>query len=182
MLLLLAIFIVPVVASYLAYYVWQPQGGVRNYGELIKPAPLAETIALARPDGAVLALKELRGKWVLLQVDGAACDTACERKLYAMRQVRLLQGRDQDRVLRLWVVADDQPLNDALLKQKFEGTLAARDPGGALIGKLPAKTNARGHIYVIDPLGNLMMRYDANPDLKRMSKDIGTLLKASGIG
>jgi hypothetical protein len=181
-LLVIAIFAVPIVASYLAYYVWQPKGGVTNYGELLKPVALPEDLALPGLDGKPVALKSLRGKWVLLQVDSGACDAACEKKLYALRQVRLIQGREQDRVLRLWIISDAAPPRDGLLNGRYDGTLVLRDSAGTLISKLPVKTDVRDHIYIVDPHGNAMMRYDRDPDLRRMSKDLEKLLKASWIG
>ena len=181
LILVVAIFVLPIIASYLAYYVWQPQGAVGNYGELIAPVTLSETIALTRLGGGDTKLKELRGKWILVQVDAGACDATCEQKLYAMRQARLMQGREQDRVVRLWLVTDHVAPNPQV-KQKTDDMLLLKDASGALIAKFPAPVNAKQHIYFIDPLGNLMMRWPANPDIKRMHKDIQRLLKYSQIG
>ena len=181
LILVVAIFLLPIMASYFAYYVWNPQGAVGNYGELISPVTLSETITLAKLEGGETTLKELRGKWILVQVDAGACDAACEQKLYAMRQVRLMQGREQDRVVRLWLVTDNVAPNP-LVKQKIDNMLLLKDASGALIAKLPAPINAKQHIYFIDPLGNLMMRWPANADIKRMHKDIQRLLKYSQIG
>lgn len=180
-LLVVAVFAIPLIASYLAYFVWQPQGAVRNYGELIPPEPLPETLTLAKLEGGQITLKELRGKWLMVQVDAGGCDAACEQKLYAMRQVRLMQGREQDRVLRLWLVTD-KAAPSAVLKQKIDSMLLLKDASGALIAKLPAQANVKQHIYLIDPLGNLMLRWPADPDMKRMHKDLERLLKYSQIG
>jgi hypothetical protein len=180
-LLVVAVFAIPLIASYLAYFVWQPQGAVRNYGELIPPEPLPETLTLAKLEGGEIKLKELRGKWLMVQVDAGGCDAVCEQKLYAMRQVRLMQGREQDRVLRLWLVTD-KAAPSAVLKQKIDSMLLLKDATGALIAKLPAQTNVKQYIYLIDPLGNLMLRWPANPDMKRMHKDLERLLKYSQIG
>ena len=181
LILVVAIFVLPIIASYLAYYVWKPQGAVGNYGELIPPVTLSETITLTKLDGGDTKLKELRGKWILVQVDAGACDVTCEQKIYAMRQARLMQGREQDRVVRLWLVID-HVAPSSQVKQKTEEMLLLKDASGALIAKLPAPVNAKQHIYFIDPLGNLMMRWPANPDIKRMHKDIQRLLKYSQIG
>lgn len=185
LLLVLAVFAVPLIASYLAYFVWQPQGAVRNYGELVQPEPLSETITLTKLEGGQLTLKELRGKWLMVQVNAGDCDAACEKKLYAMRQVRLMQGREQDRVLRLWLLTDDvSPSPD--LRQKIDSMMLLKDPSGALINMLAAsgreKAEAQQYIYLIDPLGNLMLRWPAEPDMKRMHKDLERLLKYSQIG
>lgn len=179
--LVMSSFALPVIASYLAYYVWQPQGATRNYGTLVQPQTLSDTLTIKTLDGAPIALKALRGKWSLVQVDSAACGAACEKKLYAMRQVRLMQGREQDRVQRLWIVTDNQAPR-AALQQAYEGMQLVTDPGRSLVGKLEADSDVTQYIYMIDPLGNVMMRWPANPEIKRMHKDIERLLKASQIG
>lgn len=181
LILIMAIFALPVVASYLAYFVWQPQAGTRNYGELIKPETLPESLAVTALDGAAVPLKTLRGKWLMIQVDVGACAHDCEHKLYVMRQVRLMQGREQDRVQRLWVIEDGQAPR-AGIQQDYAGTQLLADPKRALLAKLAADGAVKQYIYMIDPLGNVMMRWPANPDIKRMHKDIERLLKASQIG
>ena len=181
LILVMGIFALPVLASYLAYFVWQPQGAARNYGTLIPPVTLAESVTLVSPEGASVPLKSLRGKWLLLHVDNAACAQACEQKMHVMRQVRLMQGREQERVQRLWLIADGQAPRAALQKE-YEGTQWLTDPQRAVIGKLAAEGDVKQYIYMIDPLGNAMMRWPENPDMKRMFKDIERLLKASQIG
>jgi len=181
LILVMGIFALPVLASYLAYFVWQPQSAARNYGTLIPPVTLAESVTLVSPEGASVPLKSLRGKWLLLHVDNAACAQACEQKMHVMRQVRLMQGREQERVQRLWLIADGQAPRAALQKE-YEGTQWLADPQRAVIGKLAAEGDVKQYIYMIDPLGNAMMRWPENPDMKRMFKDIERLLKASQIG
>lgn len=181
-LLVLGLFAVPIIASYLAYYVWKPQGGVINYGELITPVQPVGDITLVRLDGTPITSKSLRGGWLLVYASGGACDAQCEKSLYAMRQVRLIQNRERDRVRRVWVITDGVAPRPELLGERFEGTLALRDPQRQLLSKLPVKRALEDHIYIIDPLGNIMMRYDANPDLKRMAKDLERLLRASWVG
>jgi hypothetical protein len=181
LILVMAMFALPVIASYFAYFVWPPQGGVRNYGTLIKPETLPESLAVAALDGSAVTLKSLRDKWLIVQVDVGACPRECEQKLYAMRQVRLMQGRERDRVQRIWVIEDGRAPS-AALKQEYDGTQLLVDPARALIGKLSADGDVKQYIYMIDPLGNLMMRWPGNPDIKRMHQDIERLLKASQIG
>ncbi len=180
-LLLLAVFAVPIVASYVAYYVGPPKVGTANYGELIGPVALPEDLMLARADGSPLPLKALRGKWILLYAGGGACDTVCQTRLYAMRQAHTMQGREQDRVLRVWLLTDATEV-DPELQRTYAGTLAARDPAGALRARLPVRTTLHDHLYLIDPLGEVMMRYSGELDIKRLAKDLGRLLKASALG
>jgi len=161
--LLGAFFVVPVLVSTLAWWLdWVP-GTPANYGTLIPPRPLAPL------PGAV------KGKWVLVQFAGGACDAACEKKLYIMRQVRRAQGKDMDRVERLWALTDGAKPRPELLAA-IEGTRVADLASAGFPG------SAVDHIYVIDPLGNLMMRYPRDPDPSKMIKDLQRLLKYARAG
>jgi cytochrome oxidase Cu insertion factor (SCO1/SenC/PrrC family) len=167
--LLAAVFALPLALATLAWWLdWAP-GTTGNYGELVTPPrPLA-----GPPFDA------LRGKWVLVSFDAAACDAYCERKLYFMRQLRRAQGKDEPRVERLWVLTDAAQPRAELLAA-IEGTRLARDPG--LAARFPAAASHADHLYLVDPLGNLMMRYPRDPDPSRMLKDLQRLLRLSQVG
>jgi len=161
-------FAAPFALAWLAYWLdWAP-GATSNYGELIEPRPLTGP-----------PLDALRGKWVLVTLDAAACDAYCERKLYFMRQVRRAQGKNQARVERLWLLTGGGA-PAAALAAAIEGTHVA--PAGPLAASFPAAGALADHIYVVDPLGNLMLRYPREPDPSRMLKDLQRLLKVSGLG
>lgn len=176
--LIVALTVAPVVASYLLYYFWQPGGRV-NYGELIGPLPLPDS-ALVLADGAPFRLSQLRGKWLLASVDSGRCDAACDRKLLYMRQLRLTQGKNSDRVERLWLITDDTAPRAETAAQ-YQGTWFVR-AGGEALKLFPAPGTPVDHVYLIDPLGNLMMRFPRDPDPRLMIKDLTRLLKASQIG
>ena len=97
----------PVVASYFAFY-FAPPARHTNYGELLATGPLPDA-RLELADGTPFQLSRLRGKWVLLMVDSGACDEFCRRKLFVLRQLRLTQGKDMERIERAWLIADDVP-------------------------------------------------------------------------
>ncbi len=158
--------VAPVVLATLAYYLDWGTGGSGNYGELIAPRTV---------EGA--PLEKLRGKWVLVTFDAAACDAYCEKKLYFMRQTRRAQGKEQLRLERLWLVTDSGKPRSELLPA-IEGTHVA--PAGELARAFPGA--AADHIYLIDPLGNLMLRFPRDPDPKKIIKDLNRLLKYSRIG
>jgi hypothetical protein len=178
-LLLIGFFMVPVVAAYLAYFGLRPAGHA-NYGELLKAAPWQLTAGRTL-DGHPYNLDALHGKWVMVHVGGANCDEACKQQLYFMRQVRITQGKDQSRIERLWVVSDGGT-PDAALLQAHPGLLVWRPADPAFVTQFPAVNSRDDHIYLVDPLGNLMLRFPANLDPKRMIKDLKLLLKASQIG
>jgi hypothetical protein len=176
--LIIALTTAPVAASYLIYYFWPPRHTV-NYGELIEPRPLPDP-KLTLADGAPFQLSQLRGRWVLVSVDGGRCDAQCERKLLYMRQLRLTQGKNIDRIERLWLISDGAtPVTAKALAD--EGTRLVR-ASSELLGAFPAQASASDHLYLVDPLGNLMMRFPRDPDPRLMIKDLSRLLKASRIG
>jgi len=85
-----------------------------------------------------------------------------------------------DRIERAWLV-DDGRAPAASTLQEYKGTrVLLMDP--ALVAKLPAISSVRDHIYLVDPLGNVMMRYPRDADLSRMKRDLARLLRASRIG
>ncbi|HEX2199706.1 MAG TPA: cytochrome C oxidase subunit I [Burkholderiales bacterium] len=154
----------PFVLGWAAWYFGWAPGAAGNYGELVPPQAVS---------GA--PLPALRGKWVMVSFDDAACDAYCEKKLYYMRQVRRAQGKDQARVERLWVITDAGRPRPELLAA-IEGTHLSRGSPGEFPGA------RREHIYLVDPLGNLMMRFPRDPDPSKMLKDLQRLLKYSRIG
>ena len=178
-LFLMGVFMVPVVAAYLAYFGWRPAGHA-NYGALLKVAPLQHTAGKLL-DGKSFNLDALHGKWVMVHIGAASCDAACTQQLYLMRQVRITQGKEQSRIERAWVVTDNAT-PDAALLQAHPGLLVWRPADEAFVAQFPAVQSRGDHIYLVDPLGNLMLRFPAQPDAKRMMKDLKLLLKASQIG
>lgn len=160
----------PTAAAYLSYYFWQPQSR-SNYGELIEPRALPQLQNSAA---------DLKGKWVMVTVDSGACDAYCRDKLYTLRQVRLTQGREMDRIVRAWLI-DDTRHPDAALLEDHRG-IALLNPSGSMLSTFPARGSRRDHIYLIDPLGNLMMRFPKNADPSKIVKDLTRLLKVSRIG
>jgi cytochrome oxidase Cu insertion factor (SCO1/SenC/PrrC family) len=178
MLLIGAVFAAPIVASVCAYVFMDPQP-TGNYGELLLPPSSVTTHVFAREDGKPFAFGELGDRWILVTSDSGQCTTPCAQKLRMMRQVRLALGRDASRVTRVFVV-DDVNAPDHKALDPLEDLVVAVTPRGLA---LPAgMANDRAHIYLVDPRGNVMMRWPVSPDFRRMLKDLQTLLKASQIG
>jgi cytochrome oxidase Cu insertion factor (SCO1/SenC/PrrC family) len=171
--------VLPVVASYLMFYVWRPSGST-NYGEILAVTRLPEA-PLKALDGSPFSLSDVRGKWVMLVVDAGGCDAACREKLFKVRQIRLMQGKDMDRIERVWLVSDGvEP--DPELAKLHQGTRLIDARGSDLPAALPAQGRPQDFIYIVDPLGNLMMRYPKDADPNGMKKDFIRLLKVSRIG
>jgi glutathione peroxidase-family protein len=172
----------PMIASYLAYYVIKPQGR-NNYGELIDPrAHPIPALASTTLDGKPARLEDFKGKWVMLKVGAGDCADACQKQLFAMRQLRLMQGKEQDRVERVWLVTDSSPLDTMLIRQ-YDGMHMLRARADAVAKWLPADAGSvADHIWLIDPQGHLMMRFPKDPEPRKVHKDIAKLLKASAVG
>jgi hypothetical protein len=173
----------PMIASYLTYFVIKPQSRT-NYGELIDPRshPMP-TLGSTSLDGKSTELEAYRGKWIMLQADSGDCGDGCRAKLFQQRQLRLTTGKEMDRIERVWLVTDDRPV-DTMLLREYDGTRVLRADPAKLRQWLPVEQGAgiADHVYMIDPLGNLMMRFPKNPDPNKMKKDISKLLRASSIG
>lgn len=178
MLLVVAIFALPITASYVAYHTLdlKPTG---NYGELLLPPATITSHDFTRPGGGTFRFDSLRGRWVVVVSDSGACAQGCREKLDVVRRTRLALGRDAGRVARVFVADDLAPPDPAALAP-FEGTEVVRTPAGLQLP--PGATNDRAHIYLVDPLGNVMMRWPARPEGKRMLQDLKRLLKASQVG
>jgi cytochrome oxidase Cu insertion factor (SCO1/SenC/PrrC family) len=183
--LLAAMCAAPVIASYFMYYVVKPKGGTTSYGTLIEPQrPIPEQLMVTDEQGKPMPLTALRGRWLMIVVNGGDCDKACVTRLFYMRQVRVLQNGERERVVNVWLRTDDKPVSD-VLKTAYpqpDTRMLAADPK-AVAAWLPAgDTPLDSHIFLVDPNGNLMMRFPENPDPKKIKADLTKLLTWSGIG
>jgi peroxiredoxin len=192
LLAVLAVCAAPLIASYFTYYVIKPKGGVTNYGALIDPRQYPiPAMASTTLDGKPARLEDYKGKWIMLKVGPSDCQQDCQDQLFAMRQLRTMQGKEMERIERVWLITDNQPLETMLLRVN-DGTRMLRAPADVVQKWLPLENgvadNAADHVYLIDPLGNLMMRFPKGAvssdveKVKRVHKDIAKLLKASAIG
>lgn len=182
MILVMLVCAAPVVASYFTYYVIRPQG-LRNFGELINPQRPLPDLTTVGLDGKPGNLRELKGQWLLVSVGSGNCMAACVQQLYFQRQLRESLGKDKDRLDRVWLVTDEQAVAPAL-QEGLRQALVLRVPLAALAQWLePAPGHdVSEHLYLVDPLGNWMMRFPANLDLNsaaRAKRDLERLMRAS---
>ncbi len=182
MLGLLLICAAPVFASYFTYYVIRPDGR-RNYGELIDPQRAMPPLSGTALDGRQAPLAALKGQWLLVSVAGGQCDAACQKHLYLQRQLRESLGKEKDRMDWVWLVNDADSV-PAALDPALQKATVLRVDGAALNAWLqPAAGHALGeHLYVVDPMGNWMMRFPAamdNTGAAKAKRDLERLLRAS---
>jgi hypothetical protein len=181
MLLLLAICAAPVVASYFTYYVLRPQAR-NNYGTLVAPTPIPAAAALPLRDeqGRLVDPQSLRGQWLFVVVGEGSCDSHCEQMLYAQRQLREALGKEKERIDRVWFVIGDQPVRAELRPALAQATVL-HAPRAALAGWLQpdAGHTLEQQLYLVDPMGNWMMRFPTRFEPARVRKDMERLLRAA---
>ncbi len=191
MLLVFLCSLAPIVAAVVVYMnpQWWPDES-SNYGALLnpqRPMPAAAELRLTTLDGQPFDLQSLKGKWLLVAADGGACPESCARKLFIARNSHASQGKNVDRLARVWFITDDAPVPDKVL-EAYKGTVMVRANPDQLARFLLARDTAAGQprleapIWVIDPLGNLMMQYPAEADGVKVRKDISKLVYSSRIG
>jgi hypothetical protein len=182
MLMVLLACAAPVVASYITYYWVRPEAR-RNFGELIQPTRAIPAIEVKRLDGTKMMLTELKGQWLLVSVAGAACDAACQQHLYLQRQILVSLGKERPRTEWVWLVNDKSEVPPALLPALEEATVLRIDPK-ALAQWLQPEANKKleDHLYMVDPVGEWMMRFPAqlnNEGALKAKRDMERLLRAS---
>jgi hypothetical protein len=175
--LLGALFLIPLVAAFCMYYgaSWRPAQRT-NHGDLILPARQL-------PRASAVYAKNFTHRWSLVYVGAGACDDACASALFVMRQTHLGLNNDMERVQRVFVASGDAPARDSLVREYPGLTIVqARGlEGEELLRQFPAQDRAQV-IFIVDPLGNLMMRFDARTNPKGLHEDLVRLLKLSNIG
>jgi hypothetical protein len=173
----------PVVASYLAYFVLPPSGPGVAYSAIIQPSASMPDLTVKDLDGGDTALGSLKGQWLLVVVGAGACDAACEQRLFMQRQLREIMGRERGRIDKVWLIPDDTPIRPELRR-----AIDAAPPVRTLRISRPALQHwlrpgeghsLEEHLYIVDPMGEWMMRPPADPDPAKLKRDMERLLRAS---
>ncbi len=182
MLLVMLVCAAPVIASYFTYYVIRPEGR-RNFGELIDPQRPLPAVQAKNLAGESVMLPTLKGQWLFVSVAGGACEAQCQQHLYLQRQLRETLGKEKDRLDRVWLINDDAPVPPEIVPALKDATVL-RVPPAALAQWLQAgKGHALNeHLYVVDPLGNWMMRFPAGLNAEtalKAKRDLDQLMRAA---
>lgn len=181
---LAALFFIPLIGAFWLYYAggWRPAGST-NHGELISPARPLASVQLVKADGSAARADLLKEKWTLVYIGDGACDEACRTALWTMRQTRLLLAEDMSRVQRVFI-AEANCCDLAFLEREHAGLETVMPADAAAkewITGFP-RESSRQFVFVVDPLGNLMMRFDLQQNPKGLLQDLEKLLKLSHIG
>lgn len=159
----------PFVSAWIAYYFIQPAAG-KSYGELLETRPLAPLVLSAADT------EKWGGKWRLVQLASDTCSDECRDALYATRQARTMLGRERERLVRV-----------AITPRELDQKVMAENPDLLVISvpsTLPETWRAALNkgILLVDPLGNQVILWPKNPDIKKLNQDLARLLRASRIG
>jgi hypothetical protein len=182
MLVVLLLCASPVVASYITYYFIRPEGR-RNFGELIEPQKIVPNLSATDLNAQNVNLQTLTGQWLLVSVSGGACDAGCQKHLYLQRQLRESLGKEKDRLDWVWLVSDAAPIAPALLPALKDATVLRLPADQISTWMQPAQgQQLTDHLYLIDPMGNWMMRFPQGLDAataKQAKSDIDRVMRAS---
>jgi len=183
LLIVAAVFLLPVLVAFTLYYgkLWRPAGS-SSKGELIEPARPLVIAGLRHEDGTTADASVFQDKWTLLYIGDGACDADCRTALVFARQSRLALNNEMTRVQRIFL-ATDHCCDTAYFSAEQPGLIAldASSPDAQkLLAQFPPD-RARS-LFIVDPLGNLMMRHDASQTTKGLLEDLKKLLKLSHIG
>ena len=176
------LFSLPVMTAWTVFKNPQLLEGIKtkNHGELIVPAvpsDLSEIIVDANVD-----LARLSGRWVLMHIDfNGQCPTACEKSVLRMRQLNILLNKDSHRLRRVYIGKTNVAQTLALFKDE---SMSVYSWGADEMAKLNNLVNGLvdGDMLLIDPLGNIMMKYKQDADPYGIQKDLKLLFKTSQIG
>lgn len=189
-LLIIAIFAMSIIPFAIAWYLAQHPSSIKtgtHYGQLIVPPVLTDKAQWTGADPfSAQNLAEIQSHWLLVTVlTQPHCQHACEQTLHKARQLQLMLGKDLTRIRRMVILLS--PLTDDSFSPLWrdDARLLKVYPDAALQQQLqPAllQPDADGMLLLMDPLGNVMMRYPAGYDPYRVRNDLSKLLKISQIG
>ena len=186
LLLLAAVFFLPfAVGTGLFWSGWRPEK-FANHGELLQPPRILPDGGLHHPDGNPLPTSELHGKWLLVMSNSEPCRVVCQQDLQQMLQVHMALNKEQSRVQRVFISSDvsarDSASSLAEAQSRFPDLVVGLWDSGAAKKTWQGILESSGReLYVVDPLGNVILRYAAPPDMRGVLKDLERLLKYSWL-
>lgn len=183
---LIVLFALPILVVLIMYQLeWRPGGG--SHGELVAPPRALQFPPLHDLHGKEIRGDQWKSKWSLVYMDASGCAAECQQQIHMLRQIHVSLNKEIERVQRILVIpADTDKAGLAALQQKYPDliVLAGNETAGLVsqfdLPGQPAGTS--GRVYLVDPLGNLMMSYPQNHDPKGLRDDITRLLQYSWVG
>jgi hypothetical protein len=182
MLMVLVVCAAPVIASYFTYYVIRPQIH-KSHGDLIQPSHSMPALQVSDLNQKPVDLLSLKNQWLLISVASGGCDATCQEHLYLQRQILTGLGRERDRLDWVWLISDDVPVPAELQPGLKEAVVLRMRRSDIEAWLQPADGHAlEDHLYLVDPMGEWMMRFPAPIDREhapRIKRDLERLLRAA---
>jgi hypothetical protein len=186
LLLIVLVCTAPIILANAMFYFWESKGGYQH-GELLTPViPLENVSAQKIPNKELVDLKALQGKWRLIAIaDMNSCNQACELELIEMRQIKLSMGEDLQRLKNTLLLIEPMTAENQQKYLKAFPLFDILENADEIISQVQAAfslENARDGVFLIDPLGNIVMRYPLGSGPKGKSKDLHRLFKYNQLG
>ncbi len=181
--ILVASFAVPIILAY-AYFFFGDRPGVKSNGTLIVPIVDIHTLNITDKSGNALEEEQLTPHWQMIYFVGSSCDADCQNSLYNIRQINIGMGKYQDRVNHAIVLLAEPDNAFAQLidkEHKAAGKFYTKAENITALSKFEVDANNMQSIYLVDPLGNIMMYFPKELEPKLIKKDISKLLKISRL-
>lgn len=187
---LILVFLVPMALALILYLAgWRPEGRALQHGELLEPARPLPDVRLRMPDGTAVPLSAWRHRWVMLYAGRLPCDATCGAALDKLHRVWLAQGREAERIRLAFLVLSGSPEDLRQMVATHAGLTVVSGEGGAieqlaraLVSRDGTALDGRHRLYIVDPLGNLVLSYPADADPTGIRKDLARLLRLSRVG
>lgn len=190
-LLLIAVFFLPIIIVLVLYFnldKWDI-GGERNHGDLIQPPRLLKDVELIEHKGKSFRFSDVRDKWLMIHFGGAGCSAQCVEDLYLMRQIRLAQGGNRQRLVRIYISTEGAPnesLRNVLEEHQDLKVVYGNEPDlQKIIDQFRHDTGSGPSLqsmYLVDPRGYLIMSYPESYEPKAAIRDLERLLKFARAG
>jgi cytochrome oxidase Cu insertion factor (SCO1/SenC/PrrC family) len=183
LLIIAAMFLLPLLLAWFMYNgtIDYKPAATRNFGQLVEPpVPLnwQDAIMLPGSDAPGLnAAEAFSDKWVILYPVPDPCLDTCLQAVSALRQIHRAAGRQQARIRIALLIRDNGSLSiESTLRDTYARFQLIRDPDGKVASTLQRATVEPGAVYLIDPLGNIMMTYKEGADPNKLKQDLKRLL------
>ena len=180
-------FIAPVALAYTMFFFVDVKSFI-NHGEILNPIVHIADFKLTNEKNEIIPQGELTYKWRLVSFVGKDCNDACEKRLHDTRQIHTSLGKNQHRLSRMFIHLE--PAGEALTKlinETHENVIHVNGNKQAIIDALGINISddvgiTNDETYIMDPMGNVMMRFTQDQPNKEFLYDLKKLLKASQIG
>lgn len=186
LLLLFAVFVVPLLVA-MAMFAMRGQWSITNpisHGQLIYPAQPISSFEFSTATQSAGTREYLQTKWTYFLYIPATCNLECEAALFKVRQTIRSMGKDINRIQYMMLSEPSKPpiIDQRIMQRHPQLVVGQLTKWQTEVDVEKRELLEAGVLYIIDPLGNLMMRYDMNATSKGMLKDLKKLLRTSNIG